>query len=273
MIRPSPESLAVATRLTSHVGTETTDPLMNGAEGATPEELLVRVLRAFGPDRVALASSFGAEDMVLVDLLSRLTPRPRVFTLDTGRLPQETYDLMDETAQRYGIEVEVYFPNAAQVETMVTSKGLNLFYESVENRVECCRIRKVEPLLRALDTVDAWITGVRREQTASRVDTPKVGPDARRSGLWKVAPLADWSNAQVWAYLDEREVPRNALHDRGYPSIGCAPCTRAVGPGDDPRSGRWWWEEASDRECGLHLDMVPGRSAGQTSVGSPGGHG
>jgi phosphoadenosine phosphosulfate reductase len=247
--------------------------LQDGAEEATADELLSGVLGAFGPDRVALASSFGAEDMVLVDHLARLTPAPRVLTLDTGRLPQETYDLMDETSRRYGIEIEVYFPEAAAVEAMVRSKGLNLFYDSVENRVECCRVRKVEPLLRALDTVDAWITGVRRDQTASRADMPKVSPDARRPGLWKVAPLADWSDAQVWAYLDRREVPRNALHERGYPSIGCEPCTRAVAPGDDPRSGRWWWEGGSDRECGLHLDMVPGRTAALDPAGSHGGPG
>jgi phosphoadenosine phosphosulfate reductase len=244
--------------------------LHDGAEGATADELLSGVLSAFGPDRVALASSFGAEDMVLVDILARLTPAPRVLTLDTGRLPQETYDLMDETTRRYGIEIEVYFPKAAAVEAMVRSKGLNLFYDSVENRVECCRVRKVEPLLRALDTVDAWITGVRRDQTASRVDTPKVGPDTRRPGLWKVVPLADWNDDRVWAYLDDNQVPRNALHERGYPSIGCAPCTRAVVAGEDPRSGRWWWERGTDRECGIHSDMVPGRAAGPVSIGTPG---
>ncbi|MEX1073164.1 MAG: phosphoadenylyl-sulfate reductase [Chloroflexota bacterium] len=245
--------------------------LTEGAEELAAKELLARVLETFGPDRVALASSFGVEDMVLIDVLSQLTPRPRVFTLDTGRLPQETYDLMDVTAQRYGVEVEVYFPDGAEVEAMVRARGLNLFYDSVENRVECCRIRKVEPLKRALGTVDAWITGVRREQTASRVDTSKVALDGRRPGLWKIAPLVDWSEAQVWAHVHEGGVPYNTLHDRGYPSIGCAPCTRAVAPGDDPRSGRWWWEGDSDRECGLHLDMVPGRTSGSTSIGSAAG--
>jgi phosphoadenosine phosphosulfate reductase len=240
------------------------------AEASTAEEMLSEVLSGLGPDRVALASSFGAEDMVLIDMMSRLTPHPRVFTLDTGRLPQETYDLMDAARRRYGLAIEVYFPDAAVVEAMVNEKGLNLFYDSVENRVECCRVRKVEPLLRALVTVDAWVTGVRREQTASRAETPKISPDSRRAGLWKVAPLASWNDEAVWAYVRERDVPYNALHDRGYPSIGCAPCTRAVAPGDDPRSGRWWWEGDADRECGLHLDMVPGRAAAPTNLERPG---
>jgi phosphoadenosine phosphosulfate reductase len=240
-------------------------------ESATAEQLLRTVLDRFGPARVALASSFGAEDMVLIDMLARLIPNPRILTLDTGRLPQETYDLMDETRRRYGIALEVYFPDAVSVEAMVTAKGLNLFYDSVENRVECCRIRKVEPLLRALETVDAWITGVRRDQTASRAATAKLSPDARRAGLWKVAPLADWRDASVWSYLDERDVPRNALHERGYPSIGCEPCTRAVGPGDDPRSGRWWWERDTDRECGLHQDLVPGPAGAAAHLRTGGG--
>jgi phosphoadenosine phosphosulfate reductase len=240
-------------------------------ESVTAEELLRTVLDRFGPARVALASSFGAEDMVLIDMLARLTPSPRVLTLDTGRLPQETYDLMDEARRRYGIALEVYFPDAVAVEAMVTAKGLNLFYDSVENRVECCRIRKVEPLLRALETVDAWITGVRRDQTASRAATSKLSPDARRAGLWKVAPLADWEDAGVWSYLDERDVPRNALHERGYPSIGCEPCTRAVQPGEDPRSGRWWWERDTERECGLHQDLVPGPAGAPARPAAAGG--
>jgi phosphoadenosine phosphosulfate reductase len=245
--------------------------LAERGDDATAERLLADVYEVFGPDRVALASSFGAEDMVLVDLMSRLTERPRVFTLDTGRLPQETYDLMDATTRRYEIPIEVYFPDPAAVEAMVRAKGLNLFYDSVENRVECCRVRKVEPLLRALETVDAWVTGVRRDQTSSRADTPQFGADARRPGLWKVAPLAGWTEDEVWTYVRQHDVPYNALHDRGYPSVGCAPCTRAVAEGADPRSGRWWWEQGSDRECGLHLDMVPGRSAAAPTATLSGG--
>jgi phosphoadenosine phosphosulfate reductase len=241
-------------------------------EDASPEKVLADAFEAFGADRVALASSFGLEDMVLVDLMSRLTNRPRVFTLDTGRLPQETYDLMDVTSKRYGIPIEVYVPNAADVEAMVRAKGLNLFYDSVENRVECCRVRKVEPLMRALETVDAWVTGVRRDQTSSRADTPQFGIDARRDGLWKVAPIAGWTEAEVWSYVRKHDVPYNALHDRGYPSVGCAPCTRAVRAGADPRSGRWWWEQGSERECGLHLDIVPGRAAAPAARSGGDGH-
>jgi len=228
-------------------------------EALEAEAILRLALEQLGSQRVALASSFGAEDMVILDLLARLTERPRVFTLDTGRLPQETYDLMDAARRRYGVEIEVYFPQPEAVETMVRAKGLNLFYESVENRRECCGVRKVEPLRRALATVDGWITGLRREQILTRAETPKIGPDEMHGGIWKIAPLADWSDDGVWAYIRANEVPYNALHDRGYPSIGCAPCTRAVGPGEHPRAGRWWWEEPEQRECGLHFDPLSGR--------------
>ena len=216
-------------------------------------------LRSLGRDRLAIASSFGPEDAVLIDLLASLEPKPRVFTLDTGRLPQETYDLMDQVRRRYGIDVEVYLPEAAAVEVMVRTKGVNLFYESIENRTSCCGVRKVEPLGRALATVDGWVTGLRRDQIATRGLTPKIGPDPQHGGLWKVAPLADWSRDQVWAYIREHDLPYNALHDRGYPSIGCAPCTRAVEPGEDERAGRWWWERPEDRECGIHFDPRSGR--------------
>jgi phosphoadenosine phosphosulfate reductase len=223
------------------------------------EEVLAFALRSLGRDRLAIASSFGAEDVVLIDLLASLEPRPRVFTLDTGRLPQETYDLMDQVRRRYSIEVEVYFPQAEPVEEMVRTKGLNLFYESTENRISCCHIRKVEPLARALATVDGWVTGLRRDQIATRVETAKISLDEQHGGIWKVAPLADWSSERVWAYIREHDLPYNALHDRGYPSIGCAPCTRAVEPGEDERAGRWWWERPEERECGIHFDPRSGR--------------
>ena len=212
-----------------------------------------------GADRVALASSFGAEDMVILDLMAGLVARPRVFTLDTGRLPQETFDLMDAARRRYGIEIEVYFPEPQAVEAMVRSRGLNLFYESVENRRDCCGVRKVEPLRRALATVDGWITGLRRDQILTRAETAKIATDEAHGGIWKIAPLAEWDEEQVWGYIREHEVPYNALHDRGYPSIGCAPCTRAIEPGEHPRAGRWWWEEPDQRECGLHFDPLSGR--------------
>ncbi|MBA3778369.1 MAG: phosphoadenylyl-sulfate reductase [Chloroflexi bacterium] len=216
-------------------------------------------MEALGRERLALASSFGAEDMVILDMLVGLTDRPRVFTLDTGRLPQQTYDLMDASRRRYGIDIEVYFPQAADVEEMVLARGLNLFYESIDNRKECCGVRKVEPLSRALRTVDGWITGLRREQILTRAETPKIGLDQAHGDLWKVAPLAEWGEQQVWDYIRDRDVPYNALHDQGYPSIGCAPCTRAIEPGEDSRAGRWWWELPEQRECGLHFDPTTGR--------------
>jgi phosphoadenosine phosphosulfate reductase len=212
-------------------------------------------LERFG-DRVAFASSFGAEDVVVIDLLAGLTARPRVFTLDTGRLPQATYDVIQALRDRYGIEVEIVFPQAAAVEAMVREAGPNLFYTSIEARKRCCGVRKVEPLGRALAGLDAWITGLRREQAVTRGATPKVEVEA--SGRIKIAPLADWSRDQVWAYVREHHVPYNALHDRGYPSIGCEPCTRPVAPGEDERAGRWWWENPETKECGLHAPRPGG---------------
>jgi phosphoadenosine phosphosulfate reductase len=233
------------------------DPV--GAESLEARDVLALALGSLGRERLAIASSFGAEDVVLIDLLVSLEPRPRIFTLDTGRLPQETYDLIDQVRRRYTIEVEVYFPQAERVETMVGAKGVNLFYESVENRTSCCHVRKVEPLGRALATMDGWITGLRRDQISTRAETPKIGLDPQHPGLWKVAPLADWTADRVWAYIRERDLPYNALHDRGYPSIGCAPCTRAIEPGEDERAGRWWWEQPEERECGIHFDPRSGR--------------
>ena len=239
-------------------------------ESLGAREILGLALENLGRDRLAIGSSFGAEDVVLIDLLVGLEPRPRVFTLDTGRLPQETYDLIDQVRRRYGIDVEVFLPQAERVEAMVRGKGVNLFYDSVDNRRECCGIRKVEPLGRALATLDGWVTGVRRDQIATRAETPKIGRDPQHPGIWKVAPLADWSSDQVWRYIRERDLPYNALHDRGYPSIGCAPCTRAVELDEDERAGRWWWERPDDRECGIHFDPKSGRmvrNAQATSAG------
>jgi thioredoxin-dependent adenylylsulfate APS reductase len=212
-----------------------------------------RAVEALGPDRVALSASFGPEDIVVLDLLMQLTPRPRVFTLDTGRLPEETHALIERVRERFAIDVEVYAPEAAEVEAMVAERGPNLFYGSIDDRHRCCDVRKVRPLRRALATVDGWITGIRRDQTQTRARTPKIGLDLEHGLIWKVAPLADWSEAQVWAYIRAHDLPYNALHDRGYRSIGCAPCTRAIEPGEDPRAGRWWWEADGGRECGLHV--------------------
>lgn len=222
-------------------------------EACDAEMVLRMALGALGRDRLALSTSFGPEDVVILDLLCRIEPHPRVFTLDTGRLPDETYELVDHIRKRYGIEVEVYFPDARAVEAMVRELGMNPFYGSLEHRLRCCEVRKVAPLRRALATVDGWITGLRREQAPTRSRTSKISIDIEHGRIWKVAPLADWSEEQVWRHIRTEGLPYHALLDRGYRSVGCAPCTRPVAPGEDPRSGRWWWEAAGSRECGLHV--------------------
>jgi len=215
-----------------------------------PEEVLRWAADTFSPD-IGLASSFGAEDMVLIDLVSRHTPSVRVFTLDTGRLHEETYEVMERTRERYGIVVESYFPDREAVEKLEREKGFYSFRESIENRRECCGIRKVEPLGRAMVGLRAWITGLRRDQAVTRTDTGAVEWDDAH-GLVKVNPLVEWSNEQVWDYVRTHNVPYNLLHDQGFPSIGCSPCTRAIQPGEDIRAGRWWWENPENKECGLH---------------------
>jgi phosphoadenosine phosphosulfate reductase len=202
--------------------------------------------------RIAFASSFGAEDLVIIDLLMKIRSDARVFTLDTGRLPEETYQVMESVRRRYGIRIEVFAPERERVEALEREKGFFSFRESVASRRECCAIRKVEPLKRALAGLDAWITGLRREQSIARQAVTLYGPDETFPGLFKLNPLAEWSLERVWRYLHDHRLPYNALHDAGYPSIGCAPCTRAVLPGEDLRAGRWWWERPSEKECGLH---------------------
>ena len=219
--------------------------------GASPRAVLEWAMKVFDSKRLAIASSLGAEDQVLLDMAVEIDPTVRVFTLDTGRLFPETYELMERTIRRYGISLEVQFPEAQDVEAMVREKGPNLFYQSVENRKRCCFVRKVKPLGKVLATLDAWICGLRRSQSVTRNDVAPVEWDDQ-NGLVKINPLVDWSEEQVWEYIRERDVPYNSLHDRGFPSIGCQPCTRAVEPGDDPRSGRWWWERPEHKECGLH---------------------
>lgn len=219
---------------------------------ALPQEVLEWAVNQFG-DRLTLASSFGAEDVVLIDILSKITASPRIFFLDTGRLHQETYDVLERVRSHYGIKVEIFFPETKAVEKLVREKGPNSFYNSVEDRKECCRVRKVEPLSRALVGVDAWITGLRRSQSATRLDLCKIELDKAHGGILKINPLVDWSEEDVWRYIREHDVPYNLLHDRGFPSIGCAPCTRAVMPGEDIRAGRWWWELPEHKECGLHI--------------------
>jgi phosphoadenosine phosphosulfate reductase len=199
-----------------------------------------------------LASSYGAEDMVLTDLICKHAPGIEIFTLDTGRLPKETYELMQQVQTRYDKKVQVFYPDAAELETFVTTNGPNAFYDSVELRKQCCGIRKVQPLKRALDGKKAWLTGMRRSQSVTRAELP-VSEWDEDHGLQKFSPLTDWSNGNVWAYLRAYEVPYNKLHDEGYASIGCAPCTRAITAGEDIRAGRWWWENPETKECGLHV--------------------
>lgn len=216
--------------------------------------MLRQAARDFAP--ATFANSMGAEDMVLTDLIARYQPDIEMFTLDTGRLPQETYDLMQEVRKRYAVPLKIYFPDAAQVEALVARIGVNGFYDSVENRKECCRVRKVEPLKRALAGKKAWITGMRREQSVTRSELKASFFDAEH-GLQKFNPLLDWTYSEVWEYIKANDVPYNALHDRFYPSIGCAPCTRAITPGEDIRAGRWWWELPESKECGLHVARSP----------------
>ena len=215
-----------------------------------PETLLRALVERYGRG-LKLASSLGAEDQVLTHMLLQIDPRARIFVLDTGRLHQETYDLMARTMSRYEMRYEVLFPDAQAVQEMVAGAGPNLFYASVAGRRRCCAVRKVEPLGRALADAAAWVTGLRREQSPERGATPAVEWDAVH-GVVKANPLVEWSEAQVWDYLRGHGVPYNVLHDRGFLSIGCAPCTRAVEPGEPARAGRWWWEQGTAKECGLH---------------------
>lgn len=199
----------------------------------------------------AFASSFGAEDMVLTDMIARHALPIRLFTLDTGRLPGETYALIERTRVHYSLPIEVYYPDRSALERYVRDNGINAFYRSVTLRQECCAIRKTEPLRRALTGSDAWISGMRRAQSATR-SALEIEEFDSTHGIAKFNPLADWFEDDVWDYLRGHAVPTNALHARGYPSIGCAPCTRAVLPGEDIRAGRWWWETGENKECGLH---------------------
>lgn len=217
----------------------------------SPQEVLEWALNEFHPN-IALAWS-GAEDIAVADMMIKINPEARIFTLDTGRLNPETYDLIDRVRDKYGIDIEVMFPNSAEVEEMVHNKGMNLFYKSVENRKLCCSVRKVKPLKRILSSLDAWVTGLRRDQAVTRTALNKVEIDDAFGGIVKVNPIADWSHEDVWAYIRKNDVPYNDLHDNGYPSIGCAPCTRTVKAGEDIRAGRWWWESPDTKECGLHV--------------------
>lgn len=219
-------------------------------KGKPAEEVLRWAADAFGSE-IACASSFGPEDVVLIDMIAGVAPGIRIFTLDTGRLHDETYEVMERVRVRYGLSIHSYFPDREAVERLEREKGFCSFRESIEYREECCGIRKVEPLRRALAGMRAWVTGLRRAQSVTRTHMEVLEWD-EGNGLAKVTPLIDWSHDQVWEYIRANNVPYNALHDRGFPSIGCAPCTRAIKPGEDIRAGRWWWENPENKECGLH---------------------
>lgn len=222
---------------------------------AQTEALLQEIARTHG--NVALANSFGAEDMVLTHLIAKLSLPIRIFSLDTGRLPVETYMLMQQVGEAYpAYPIRVYYPNASALEAYVNANGINAFYNSVELRKSCCHIRKIEPLKRALSGLDAWITGLRREQSPSRQDLGDREHDAD-NGLMKYNPLIEWTEKDIWAFIREHKVPYNSLHDKHVPSIGCAPCTRPIAVGEDVRAGRWWWENPESKECGLHVKASP----------------
>ena len=212
--------------------------------------LLTEIARDFPP--VTFANSLGAEDMVLTDLIVKSKLPIEIFSLDTGRLPLETYDLIAAVDQHYGLKLKIYFPQAEAVEAFVRNHGINGFYDSVTLRKACCHARKVEPLKRALAGKRAWITGLRAQQAATRTGLPLREYD-EGNGLEKFNPLSDWTEKEVWTYIKQNKVPYNALHEKFYPSIGCAPCTRAISPGEDVRAGRWWWENPESKECGLHV--------------------
>ena len=241
--------------LETKMDSATLEQLRSGVlESRDSIELLDWAIEKFHP-RLALSCSFGdPEGMVLLDMMHRIEARSRVFVLDTGRMHQETYDLIDRVRDRYDKEVEVVLPDSDAVQEMVREQGMNLFYESLQKRKLCCHLRKVEPSARFLAELDAYVTGLRREQSLTRSDTRKVEVDRANGGILKVNPLVDWSYDAVWHYVRSHNVPVNRLHSQGYPSVGCAPCTRAVKAGEDPRAGRWWWENPETKECGLHAD-------------------
>jgi phosphoadenosine phosphosulfate reductase len=242
-MNPAPPNPALASAAINAAGA------MDGATHVQSALALLRAAAAQGP--AVFSTSLGAEDMVVLDLIRRHGLPITMFTLDTGRLPEETYTLLRQVEERYGRCVDVLFPDAQAVQALVARDGTNGFRDSVENRKACCAVRKLEPLGRGLAGKRAWVTGLRAQQSASRAQLAPREMDAQR-GVEKFNPLHDWSEAQVWDYLRGGGVPYNALHDRFYPSIGCAPCTRAVAVGEDIRAGRWWWENAAAKECGLH---------------------
>jgi phosphoadenosine phosphosulfate reductase len=225
--------------------------LNQGFKNSNPEDVLNYFLSQY-KGKIAFASSMGAEDQVITDMLAKIDPSVKIFTLDTGRMFPETYDLIEKTNARYKLNINIYFPEREQVEEMVNEKGLNLFYDSIENRRRCCHVRKIVPLKRALSNLDVWISGLRRSQSVTRTAVQMVEWDESHN-LIKINPLLNWEEAEVWDYINKHNVPYNALHNKGFASIGCQPCTRAIQSGEDVRAGRWWWENPKLRECGLHV--------------------
>lgn len=219
-------------------------------QDSSPKEILSWFATNF-VGQIAFSTSLSAEDQVITHMLAGINNPMNIFTLDTGRLFQETYDLLDITQKKFGISIVVYFPATARVEEMVQSNGINLFYENVENRRLCCHIRKIEPLKRALAGMEVWITGMRKEQSVTRTQASMIEWDPAYE-IIKINPLIHWTGEMIWQYIHTWKIPVNELHLKGYPSIGCLPCTRAIKPGEDVRSGRWWWELPEFKECGLH---------------------
>ncbi|MFN0070398.1 MAG: phosphoadenylyl-sulfate reductase [Chloroflexota bacterium] len=222
-----------------------------------PQVILAWALERFSARRIAFCTSFQVDGMAIIDMAWRMDRSLRVVTIDTGRLPAETYEMIDRVRERYGIEVEVTFPRAEDVEPLIQQHGANLFYESEALRGACCEVRKARPLARLLGDFDAWVTGLRRDQAASRTDVSIVEPDLEHGGKTKLNPLAYWTEAQVWEYVREHQVPIHPLYAQGYASIGCAPCTRPITLGEDARAGRWWWEQSELKECGIHFQAGP----------------
>ena len=223
-------------------------------EHASAQDLLAWAIQSFHP-RLAISAAGGVDGMVLIDMAWRIDPRIRVFTLDTGRLPPETYALFEEVREKYGIDVEFEQPDGEAVSAMMTEHGPNLMYQGVDLRLACCELRKVQPLKRKLATLDAWVAGLRREQWKTRKNIAKVELDRDHGGIVKLNPVADWTLDEIWDYVRGHEVPYHELFDHGYTSIGCAPCTRPVLPGESERAGRWWWEAETDKECGIHCSV------------------
>lgn len=232
------------------------DEINQAFAGEDPRKLLAYVVEKIGPARIALASSLSIEDQVLTQMLLKVDARARIFFIDTGRNFQQTYDLMEETMGRYKFHYEVYAPENSELEPFLAEYGPNAFYDKVELRQKCCELRKVRPLQRVLSAVDGWICGLRREQSPTRQEVGLLEWDSHHA-IYKVNPLAAWNEEQVWAYIRRENIPYSSLYNKGFRSIGCQPCTRAVAPGADVRSGRWWWEDPAKKECGLHLPPDP----------------